>query len=49
MFGISQTQIKSYNPLTSTQNVGLIKQFQGVSEGMLEHGRVPRSTPPSSK
>ena len=49
MFGISQ--IKSNNPSTSTstQNVELIKQFQGVSEGMLVYGRVPRSTPPSSK
>lgn len=49
MFKISQTQMPSYpskQTSTSNSNVGSTQQFQG---SMLEYGRVPRSSPPSSK
>ncbi len=45
MFGASQTKSQSYSSAqTSTSNVGSNQQGS-----MLEYGRVPRSTPPSSK
>jgi hypothetical protein len=46
MFGTSQTksQSQSYSSQTSTSNVGSTQQGS-----MLEYGRVPRSTPPSTK
>lgn len=45
MFGASQTKSQSYSSTQiSSSNVGSSQQGS-----MLEYGRVPRSTPPSSK